>query len=87
MPSAWARETGQRLLETTSPLLLQRTVRRSPALTSACRLTALCLAAEVVTTDKRAAAVFSDVAAGLTSLQLRASGHGVATETILLARA
>lgn len=85
-PSAWGREAAHRVQQMAG-LILQRTESPDPAITSACRLTVLCLAAETAATDPRTTKAFSDVAAGLTLLQQRQSGDAPATETILLARA
>jgi NACHT domain len=85
-PSDWARETARRLLVMTRPIL-RRTGRTAPKVVGACRLTSLCLAAETAAIDSAVSSALTDVAAGLTLLQQRASGKALATETILLARA
>jgi hypothetical protein len=85
-PSAWGSEAARRVQQMAGPIL-QRTEGPDPAITSACRLTVLCLAAETAATDPQTTKAFSDVAVGLTLLQQRQSGDAQATETILLARA
>jgi NACHT domain len=84
--SEWARDAAQRLLLASAPA--PGRAEGAPLETlRACRLTALCLAAELRPGDPQASFAFFSIAAMLSLSERRASGKAPATETILLARA
>lgn len=81
--SAWTpTEVADRLADIAMPVFTwQRTL--TPADATAIRLAALCLAAEA--DDARLAALFREIAAGVTLLERRTDGRAPLTETIVLA--